>query len=151
VRALLGARRSIDGNSPWNAVHGRPAFFAPAKLPIEYTNHGSIHRAQVCAQRRLLHGNGLREIAWLVHVAAAANGDVIRKQLQGDDLEQRREHLDGGRHDDNVVGSIARQVVVFRDDGNDDAVARPIALSTRSSRPRLCCRVDSVHALPHSV
>jgi hypothetical protein len=44
ARRRLGARRSIDRNSPWNAVHERPAFFAPDKLPIEYTNHGLIHR-----------------------------------------------------------------------------------------------------------
>ena len=35
---------------------------------------------------RLFNGHGLRQVAGLIHVAAAADGDVISQQLQGNDF-----------------------------------------------------------------
>src|SRR5258706_6813249 len=73
---------------------------------------------------KLFHGDRLREVAWLVYVAATADGDMIGEQLQGYDLEQRREHFDRVGHDDHVIGSFARQLIVSGDNGNYDPVAR---------------------------
>ena len=43
-----------------------------------------------CARREILFdGDGFRQVAGLVNVAAAAHGDVIRKELQRNDFEQR--------------------------------------------------------------
>ena len=36
---------------------------------------------------RLLHGDGLGEVAGLVYVAAAADGDVVGEELEGDYFE----------------------------------------------------------------
>ena len=64
----------------------------------------------------LLYRYGLRQVARLIHIAAAPHGDMVGEQLQWDDLQQWREQFDGRRHDDDVVGSLARQVIAFADD-----------------------------------
>ena len=58
---------------------------------------------------------------------------MVGEQLQGDDFEQRREHFDGGRHDDDVIGRFARQLIAFGDDGDHDAVARLDFLDVRNA------------------
>ena len=40
--------------------------------------------------RLLLDGDGFRQVARLIHVAAAAHGDVIGQQLQRHDFQDRR-------------------------------------------------------------
>src|SRR3990172_1299070 len=50
------------------------------------------------APARLLDGDGLREVAGLVHVAAEAHADVVREELERHDREQRGQHLAAGRH-----------------------------------------------------
>src|ERR1700761_5928497 len=45
---------------------------------------------------RLLDGHALRKISWLVDVAAAADGDVVGEELEGDDFEDGEEELGGG-------------------------------------------------------
>ena len=46
------------------------------ELPaFEYSNENALRA------RSLFHGDGLREIPRLIHIAAAAHGDVIRKKL----------------------------------------------------------------------
>ena len=44
----------------------------------------------------LLDGYGFREVSWLVDVAAAADGDVVGEELEGDDFEDGEEELAGG-------------------------------------------------------
>ena len=41
----------------------------------------------------LLHGDGFGQVARLVDVAAAADGDVVGQQLQRHNLNQRRQQL----------------------------------------------------------
>src|SRR5436309_2528452 len=41
----------------------------------------------------LFHGDGFRQVAWLVYVASAADGDVIRQQLQRHDFQDRQQEL----------------------------------------------------------
>jgi len=41
----------------------------------------------------LLYGDGFGEVAGLVYVAAAADGDVVGEELQGDDLHNGRRSL----------------------------------------------------------
>jgi hypothetical protein len=45
---------------------------------------------------QLFNGDGLGEVSWLVYVAAAADGDVVGQQLEGDDFNERGKQLDGG-------------------------------------------------------
>src|SRR6267378_4754415 len=71
----------------------------------------------------LLDGDGLCQVAGLVYVAAAADGYVIRKELKGNDFEQRGEKFRSGGNFDDVVGGFASEAVARRDDGDDDAVA----------------------------
>jgi hypothetical protein len=40
---------------------------------------------------RLLHSNGFGEVSGLVYVAAAANGDMVGEQLEGDYFEDGQE------------------------------------------------------------
>ncbi len=40
---------------------------------------------------RLFHRHTLGEVAWLVHVAAAFDGDVVGQQLQRDYRQERKE------------------------------------------------------------
>ena len=49
----------------------------------------------------LLHGHALGQVSWLVDVAAAADGDVVGEELEGDYFEDREEELVGlGDRDD---------------------------------------------------
>ena len=62
----------------------------------------------------LLDGNAFGQVAGLVDVAAAADGDVVGQQLQRHDLQQRQKQLDRGRDGDDVVGDHAGdKVIVF--------------------------------------
>jgi hypothetical protein len=62
--------------------------FAGEKYP-QYLSFDT-RAARRCQNRvPLLDGHGLGEIAGLVYVAAAANGDVVGEQLKGDDLDER--------------------------------------------------------------
>ena len=57
----------------------------------------------------LFHGYGFCEVARLINVAAAANGNVISEKLQGQDFEDRSEDFGGGRDFDDVVSGFARE------------------------------------------
>ncbi len=46
-------------------------------------------------QPYLFNGDGLGQVARLIHVASAAHGDVIRQELQRDDFEDWRKKLRG--------------------------------------------------------
>ncbi len=71
----------------------------------------------------LFHRHRFGEISGLVHVAAAADGDVIREQLQRDDLNKRAEQLDGRRNVDHVLHQAADGRVAFSGYGDDAAGA----------------------------
>ncbi len=71
----------------------------------------------------LFDGNGFCQISWLVDVAPAAYRDVIREELQRNDFQQRRENFRRRGKLDDVVGGFASEMVFFRGDGDDDAVA----------------------------
>ena len=57
---------------------------------------------------RSLHGDGFSEVAGLVYVAAAADGDVVGEELEGDYFEDGEEQLGGGGDVDDVVDELAR-------------------------------------------
>src|SRR6202050_5215525 len=72
----------------------------------------------------LLDGDGLGQVARLIHVASATHGDVIRQKLKRDDLEDCREKFGDGGNFDDVVSSIASELVSLGDDGDYNSVAR---------------------------
>ena len=51
-----------------------------------------------CRYVDLLDGDRFRQVARLVHVAAAAHRDVIGQQLQRNDFENRRQQFERGRN-----------------------------------------------------
>src|SRR5579859_664958 len=87
---------------------------------------GTIYRAPTVAWRwlrELFDGDGFGEVARLIDVAAAADGDVIGKKLEGDDFEERHEKFGRGGQFDDVTRGGAGEMVAGGDDGDDDAVA----------------------------
>src|SRR6267142_1349605 len=87
-----------------------------AKTPPCVTKYGE--------NSRLFDGDGFGEVAGLVHVAAAADGDVVGKKLERNDFEDRREELWRGRELDDVIGGGTGEMVTRSDHSYDDAVAR---------------------------
>ena len=61
----------------------------------------------------LLDRDRLGQVSGLIYVAAAADGDVIGQQLQGHDLENRREFFRRGGNVDHVVGGFLDFFVAF--------------------------------------
>ena len=57
---------------------------------------------------RLFDGDGLGEVARLIHVAAAADGDVVGEQLQRNDFENGRDQFRRRGDFDDVIGSASR-------------------------------------------
>src|SRR3954447_23356372 len=76
----------------------------------------------------LLDRNALREVAWLIDVAAAADGDVVREQLQRHDHQYRRQQrMRLGYGDQEVLRRIQQRadpVVAFRGDRDHRPAAR---------------------------
>jgi len=66
----------------------------------------------------LLHGDAFSEVAGLVDVAAAADGDVVGEELQGDDFEQGKEQLGGLRDVNDVFDQMGDGGVAFDGDRN---------------------------------
>ncbi len=79
--------------------------------------------ANIIVKINLLHRNRFRQISRLVDVAAAADGDVIREQLQRDDREDRAEQIACFGNLDDVIRNLLTHGVAFGQDRNDDAVA----------------------------
>ena len=71
----------------------------------------------------LLHRHALRKISWLVDVAAAADGDVVGEELEGDDFEDGEEELGGGGDFEDVLDELVDVLVAFGGDGDDAAAA----------------------------
>ncbi len=71
----------------------------------------------------LLDRYGFGQVAGLVYVAAAADSDVIRQELQRNNFEQWGEELRGRRYLDDVIGGFAGEIVSLGDHRNYDAVA----------------------------
>jgi len=62
----------------------------PAVFTVEESHQHTRHLPGAhCKNDALLDGDGLGEVARLIHVRAAREGDVVRDQLQGDDRQQR--------------------------------------------------------------
>src|SRR3954454_11262271 len=76
----------------------------------------------------LLDRNAFREVAWLIDVAAAADGDVVREQLQRHDHQYRRQQrMRLGYGDQEVLRRIQQRadpVVAFRRDRDYRSAAR---------------------------
>ena len=66
----------------------------------------------------LLDGDGFGEVSWLVYIAAAADGYVISQELEGDDLDERREDFDGRGDADGVLDEAGDGGVAFGGDGD---------------------------------
>ena len=71
-----------------------------------------------------LYRDGFGEVAGLVDVAAAADGDVVGEKLQGDDLQDGEEQLRGGGDVDGVFDELGDLAVALDGDGDDAARAR---------------------------
>ena len=52
---------------------------------------------------RLFNGDRLGKVAGLINVAAATDGNVIGKELEGDDLNERGEQFEGGWDENDVL------------------------------------------------
>jgi hypothetical protein len=50
----------------------------------------------------IFQGDALREISWLVDVAASADGDVVSEELEGDDFEDGEADFVGGGYEDDL-------------------------------------------------
>src|SRR5260370_20785453 len=62
-------------------------------------------------------------VARLVQVAGAGHSDVIREQLQRNNLEQGREQLRSWRNLNYMVGRFASEMIAGGHDGDYDTVA----------------------------
>src|SRR3712207_6450679 len=75
----------------------------------------------------LLHGDALGQVAGLVHVAAAQQGDVVGQQLQRHRLQERLQVVRGLGDKDDVVGAVqdvgGGLLVPLGGDGDDRAAA----------------------------
>jgi hypothetical protein len=60
----------------------------------------------------------------LVYVAAAADGDVVGEELEGDDFEEGQEEFGGGGDVDGVFDHLRDLLVALNGDGDDAAGAR---------------------------
>lgn len=83
------------GPSQTNCItEEREKYASGQQQPEGASTHGFI-LTEISGRTRdlagLLDGDGLGQISRLVHVATAPHGDVIRQQLQRDNLEQRRQ------------------------------------------------------------
>ena len=72
----------------------------------------------------LFHGDGLGEVARHVDVAAPHDGDVVGDELQGDDVEDGGEVLEGFGQLDDVLRQADDLGVAGVDEGDDVALAR---------------------------
>src|SRR5690348_1158025 len=71
----------------------------------------------------LFYSDGLGDVPGLVHIASAADGNVVGQELKRDDGENRSKNLRRGRNFNDVGGSLAGEAVTFGHDRDDDAVA----------------------------
>ncbi len=67
----------------------------------------------------LFHRDRLGQVARLVYVAAAADGDVVRQQLAGNDFQNRRQQFRRIGNVKHVVGGFADLLVTFGGDRDD--------------------------------
>ena len=67
----------------------------------------------------------------MVNVAAAADGDVVGEELEGDDFEEGEEELGGGGDFDDMLDELVDVLVAFGGDGDDAAAAGGDLLNVR--------------------
>src|SRR5580704_17131149 len=72
--------------------------------------------------RRLFHSHRFREVARLVDVASALDGDVIREELQRDDIDERREHFRAARYRNRRRESCVERILALGDERDDRRV-----------------------------
>ena len=72
---------------------------------------------------RLLNCNALRQVSGLVYVAAAADGDVVGEELEGDYFQDRQQEFGGLGDVDDVLDELLDLFVAFDGDGDDAAGA----------------------------
>ena len=75
--------------------------------------------ATSCDKSGLLHRDRLRQVAWLIDIATAADRDVIRQQLQRNNLEDRRKQFRSLRYVDYMVGRFFDLFVALGGDGDN--------------------------------
>ncbi len=72
-----------------------PSLLLSIDLPELTCESSTAETAVIGFGEGLFHGNGFGEVAGLVDVAAAADGDVVGEELQGDDFEDGEEQFGG--------------------------------------------------------
>ena len=72
----------------------------------------------LCNGEGLLNGYALSQISGLVDVAAAADGDVVGEEMQGDDFEDGEEQFGGLGDVDGVFDQLRDLVVALDRDGD---------------------------------
>ena len=73
---------------------------------------------------RLFHRYGFRKISWLVYVATARNGGIIRQKLERNHCEQWNQHFVRLRNLDDMIGVFFQFRIRDGSDANNDGVAR---------------------------
>src|ERR1035441_9055116 len=119
---------------------GRVISYSP--LPLVCTST----RCENCRRASLFNGDALGQVARLIHVAAAAHGDVIRQQLQRYDLQNRRQQVGRRRNLDDVVAEAARLRVALGYQRHHDSLTRLPFLDIRERLlDRKSTRLNSSH------
>ena len=67
----------------------------------------------------LLHGHALGEVAGLIDIAAAQDGDVVGEKLKWDGGQDRVNRFDGLGNIEHVVGYLGNLFVAFRGQRDD--------------------------------
>src|SRR5215469_16521916 len=81
----------------------------------------------------LLHRHAFRQIPRLVHIAATADGNMIRQQLERHDLQDRQQQVVSGSNADHVIGHLWNLFVALASDCDHDALASLHFLNVRES------------------
>src|SRR5579875_3935820 len=122
------ARKSVPIAAPRAAARRKNSLseiFADVPLSLRSRVHSPTPTA-------LLHSHGFSQIARLIHIAAAAHGDVIGEKLERQNFQNRRENFRRRRNFNYVIGGLAREAVAFADNRNHDPVPRLYFLNVRN-------------------
>ena len=87
-------RGNYGGQSQARALIQHEPPSRPIVFPNQVRTLFSPHSEQ-CPYYRLFHSHRFCQIAWLVHIGAFENGDMIRQQLQGDGKHNRCDTVTG--------------------------------------------------------
>src|SRR6185437_8636873 len=116
----------VAGCTSWSRESWR-MFPRTISLPLYLVAQIAILKLRCFApsglRRSLLDGYAFCQVAGLVYVAAAADGDVVREELQGHDFEDGEEQLGRGGDVDDVFDEVLDLAVALGGDGDDAAGA----------------------------